>query len=243
MDLPSATRHNLLILALIAVHPIWLVVRLSASLPDDEVAYLFDLLLCAVLASLMRAPAPSTALSAAPPTLQTTLSGVRFVVPAQLQEAWIVRQALLATIVSAVGMMVAATVGATLDPDSYSDLYWNVPAGVYQVGVGLWTVACQSFLLGLVVMPRRLRKRPVEVRLEGRLLRVDDATLPLSGSATTQLSDGVLVVTDGAGSLEVPGPESWLRWLAEQIEAIEPAGDDADVPEAMRQVLRARATE
>jgi len=243
MPLPKATRNNVLWLALIFIHPIWLVTRLSASIPDGAEAYLLELVLCALLLTRLGAFPSPDARPWAPRTLRTTLAGLHFTVEPHQRARWIFQNALIVTFVSAAGMMMSSGVSAYLDPETYSDPEQAMPAGVHQVWVLLGTGLTQGFLVGVVVSGWLIRLRSVPVSLEGRLLKVGKATLPLSGRATCTLGGGSLTVRDEAGTIEVPGPPSWLLWLAQQIEAVEPAGDEADVPDAIRQVTRSRATE
>lgn len=250
--LPSSptVRRNTWVLALLFLHPLFGIVRLldgalgnAAStelssgvqfvLPWVELAYLVELVAMALVFRAMR-PYPLRAAPQAPRSLTPSHSGMtmRWIPPAVG-----LRELLLAALVSASGLSVWAAASAILTPDSYGTMFHHLPAWNYVLLTALGHGSIQGGLMLVAAMLGHARTRPLEVSLEGRLLRVDGRSHVVTGEGTATLDGTRLTLHEPDGRhLDVAGPEAELRWLQELLEAIPPLDGEQDVPDALRAV-------
>ena len=161
----------------------------------------------------------------APTTLQTTLGGFRFVVPARVQARPLVRPAVIGTLASLAGIGLGMALTTT-------------SAWAGEVVAATSTVVGAMVLATLLDQGRRLAD--VDVRLEGRLLAVGSKALPLTGPVESTIRGEALVVRSDAGELAIPGPKPWLRWLAAQLLTLEPLGSIDEVPLHLQGAARRR---
>lgn len=113
----------------------------------------------------------------------------------------------------------------------------RIPVERYILHFGVWLFMAMT--LGLLMSFATERR----IVLRGRRLMASGRQAHLSGSSELVWGDGVLTVRDGDEAVVLRGPPHTLRWVAEQIEAIEPLGGEDDVPEGLRGLLRAHPTE
>jgi len=115
------------------------------------------------------------------------------------------------------------------------DLHQHIDACFVVVAVLASFLGALHALAHLSLLAVRTRQaRATSLTLHGRRLVVGAQQVHLSGASKLVWGDGVVTVRDGDEAVVLRGPSPTLRWIADQIEAVEPLGDAEDVPEALR---------
>lgn len=140
---------------------------------------------------------------------------------------------------STAGMAVILASSAFVAPGAFTPEGGFAPTYLL---LALLTHAFLQLVPLLLIVPSRMRQSHVRTRqtvgLTGRLLRVGDQSVTLSGrtEVDVQFDQRRARFTDGGTSVTVHGSASELAWLAEQIAAVSDGGDADSVPAALRQL-------
>ncbi|MCB9687900.1 MAG: hypothetical protein H6735_22860 [Alphaproteobacteria bacterium] len=237
----------MLLLAVIFLHPLWLAVRPFGDelglagkvnhvvLPWIELAWFVDLMLTAWLIDWLR-PFPDPWRPVRKP-LQTP-SHTGFEAKLDPRGSWSGRAlaAVIGTLTSTAGMTLWILLATWLDRESYHGMFDHLPVWLY-VGLSAIGTAVLQGAPSTLGMVRELFRRPTStVTLDGRVLRHGKRSLVLTGRTEMTLTGDELVLTDEGSSLTVAGDPAHLRWIGARVAEIEPRGDEADVPAALRKV-------
>jgi hypothetical protein len=221
--------RNLLILIVIALHPIWL----AAPEPYKDVAFVVELLVMALFMTLLTPRIPPEP-AARPKSFAMDHDGFAITLPKAYLLGPLVVSAFRGALWSGVGHAVILATGSSFEPTAKQLVLTAFPILVAIIG----TIAAQSAAAIPIALGAWFLRKEQTLTLRGHRLRYGDQGMALSGNGTQVLQDDALTLTEPDGQqLTVRGNPATLSWLAESLAQIQPNGSPEDIPEALSQLM------